>query len=120
LDCFFQKWFSLLVAISVLFGGTAAKASSNKDDNENSQTLITETAMVKKIVKSEKEWKKILAPDEYRVLRKRRPGESLHRQIQRPLRKGYLYLRCLRDAAVQLGNQVRPRHRLAAFHGTCG
>jgi peptide methionine sulfoxide reductase msrA/msrB len=70
LNSFFKRWFLFIVAFSALCGGTATKASSKQANDKNRPTQIKETAMVKRVVKSDKEWKEILTPEAYRVLRK--------------------------------------------------
>ena len=59
-----------IIVILILFIGWNIVTSNAKDNVPSELLLDGETKMVKKVIKSEEEWKKLLTPDQYRVLRK--------------------------------------------------
>ena len=65
------------------------------------------------IVKSDDEWRRLLKPAAYKVLRHARHRAAVHEPAQRREAQGHLRLRRLRPAAVLVRDQVRKRHRLA-------
>jgi peptide methionine sulfoxide reductase msrA/msrB len=64
-----HKSLILVAAFSFLLGCTVTKAPAGAGRNENQQAQTKETPMVKKVIKSDREWKDALTPEEYRVLR---------------------------------------------------
>src|SRR4030042_5717427 len=60
---------SLLILLSGISGVRYAEACPAADPGANTGMVREETEMIKKIQKTDKEWKDILTPDEYRVLR---------------------------------------------------
>ena len=59
-----------IIVIMILFIGWNI-VTSNARDNVSSELLPDgEIKMVKKVIRSEEEWKEILTPEQYRVLRK--------------------------------------------------
>ena len=59
-----------IIVILILFIGWNIVTSNAKDDVPSELLQDGETRMVKKVIKSEEEWKKLLTPQQYRVLRK--------------------------------------------------
>ncbi len=59
-----------IIVILVLFIGWNIVTSKANDDASTELLIDGDNKMVKKVEKSEEEWKKILTPDQYRVLRK--------------------------------------------------
>lgn len=59
-----------IIVILILFIGWNIVTSNARDDVPSELLMDGETSMVKKITKSEEEWKKSLTPEQYRVLRK--------------------------------------------------
>lgn len=59
-----------IIVILVLFVGWNISTSKSKDDVATERLPDGETIMAKKVIKSEAEWKKILTPDQFRILRK--------------------------------------------------
>ncbi len=59
-----------IIVILILFIGWNIVTSNARDNGSTELLLDGETKMVNKIIKSEEEWKKILKPEQYRVLRK--------------------------------------------------
>ena len=76
-----------------------------RDDSADAATF--------EIVKSDDEWRRLLKPAAYKVLRHARHRAAVHQPAQRREAQGHLRLRRLRPAAVLLRDQVRKRHRLA-------
>lgn len=64
-----QKIGGIVVILTLLIGWNILK-STTKDGNRLALVNDGEKKMVKKVIKSEEEWKKILTPEQYRVLRK--------------------------------------------------
>jgi peptide methionine sulfoxide reductase msrA/msrB len=58
-----------IIVILILFIGWNIVTSNARDNVPSELLLDGETKMVKKVMKSEDEWKEILTPDQYRVLR---------------------------------------------------
>ena len=91
-----------LAALGVGFGGFA--------EAEN-------TGEVFEVTKTEEEWRALLTPEQYSVLREEgteRPGTSA---LLEGASQGHLRLRRLRPAALLLRHEVRERHRLAELLG---
>jgi len=59
-----------IIVILILFIGWNIVTSNARDNVPSELILDGETKMVKKIIRSEEEWKKRLTPEQYRVLRK--------------------------------------------------
>ncbi len=59
-----------IIVLLILFIGWNIVTSNAKDDVSTELLLDGETKMVIKVIKSNEEWKKILTPEQYRVLRK--------------------------------------------------
>ena len=68
---------------------------------------------IAKISKTDAEWKKLLTPEQYEVLRQEGTEAPFTSPLNHEKRNGMFALRCLRAAAVPLEIQVRQRHRLA-------
>jgi peptide methionine sulfoxide reductase msrA/msrB len=59
-----------IIVILILFIGWNILTSNAGDENPSELLLDGETKMPKKVIKTEEEWKEILTPEQYRVLRK--------------------------------------------------
>lgn len=59
-----------IIVILILFIGWNIVTSNARDNFSTELLLDGDTKMANKIIKSEEEWKKILTPEQYRVLRK--------------------------------------------------
>ncbi len=71
-----------------------------------------------KIVKTDDEWKKLLAPMAYGVLRHENTERPFTDNMHDNKRARYLLLRGMRLAPLFFGTQVRQRHRLAQLLAT--
>jgi peptide methionine sulfoxide reductase msrA/msrB len=59
-----------IIVILLLFIGWNIVTSNARDNVPSELLLDGETKMIKKVIRSEEEWRKILTPEQYRVLRK--------------------------------------------------
>ena len=59
-----------IIVILLLFIGWNIVTSNARDNVPSELLLDGETKMIKKVIRSEEEWKEILTPEQYRVLRK--------------------------------------------------
>ena len=72
-----------------------------------------ETVRTMKVVKSDAEWRRQLSPLAFNVARRGQTERPFSGAVLGPAREGTLPLRVLRHGPLQLGRQVRFRHRLA-------
>ena len=67
------------------------------------------------VQKTDEEWRKILTPEQYQILRDTRPSARELRAEHREARR-HVRVRRLRPAALHQRHQVRVRYRLAQLH----
>ena len=72
-----------------------------------------ETVRTRKVVKSDEEWRRQLSPLAFSVARRGQTERPFSGALLEPAREGTLPLRVLRHGSLQLGREVRLRHRLA-------
>ena len=70
-------------------------------------------AKIDKVVKTEDEWRKLLTPAQFNVLRKEGTEPAVHEPAQQREAQGDVRLRRLRAAALRVADQIRQRHRMA-------
>ena len=70
------------------------------------------------VAHSEDEWRRMLTPAQYRVLRDHGTEPPFSSPLEHEKRAGTFCLRRLRPGPVRVHGQVRQRHRLAQLHRT--
>ena len=76
---------------------------------ENQMTTATRFP----VQKTDDQWRATLSPEQYSSAARARHGAGVHQPSEQREASGHVRLRGLRSAAIQLGYQVRQRHRMA-------
>ena len=69
------------------------------------------------VVHTDAEWRKLLTPAQYAILRKEGTEPPFTSPLLHEKRKGTLRLRGMRQRPILVGDEIRQRHRLAELLG---
>ena len=90
----------LQLGLSAVAGAMAARVSAKTDD-------------VGKVEKTEAEWRKILTPEQFHILREEGTEWAGIEPAQQGEAQGHVRVRRVRPRALHVRRQIRQRHRLA-------
>jgi len=86
-----KKAIYIVMILAFLTGCISQKTISKQESLSAEQSNNGEKTMIKKVEKTNKEWKKVLTPEQYRVMRKRSTEKSFSGQYNDHYEKGIYY-----------------------------
>ena len=86
-----KKPIYIVMILVILTGCISLKTISKQESLSTEQSNNGEKNMIKKVEKTNKEWKEVLTPEQYRVMRKRGTEKSFSGQYNEHYEKGIYY-----------------------------